>query len=279
MTEAAPKPQPRWTTAIAAMAGLWLLLAGWSAYSPQLGCLAGGGLVLLLAFSMLAAGSEARLLRRHAFARTYLGQSGLLSRWLSRHVVLMLWLGIRALALALLLVATLPLLGPIQWLILAADVLVFAAVFRGLRLLLRKEIRSDYLDPLALNWAHRFNAILLWMALVTSLLFGERTDLSAVGLLDAVRHSVASVDLGCDALAILGRAAAAGEGALWWAAQQLFAGLEEPTRRLFAWGGFITLFGASFLFAWGWSRMLAGVLARPWRLMIRHEPGVEAGGT
>ena len=278
MTEAAPKPQPPWTAAIAAMAGLWLLLAAWSLYSARLGCIAGGGLVLLLALALLAAGSEARLLRRHAFARTYLAQPGLLSRWLSRHVVLMLWLGIRALALALLLVATLPLLGRIQWLILLADILIFAAVFRALRLLLRKEIRPGYLHPLALSWAHRFNAVLVWIALVSSLLFGERTDLSAVGLLDAVRHSVASVELGCDALAVLGRAAAAGEGALWWAAQQLFAGLEEPTRRLFAWAGFVTLFGASFLFAWGWSRVLAGVLARPWRLMIRHEPGVEAVG-
>lgn len=272
MTDAAHNPTP-WAASIAAMAGLWLLLAAWSLYGAQLGCQAGGSLVLLLSVSILAASAEARLLRRHAFARAYLARRGRLSHWLSRYSLLALWLLIRALALALLLVATLPLLGPSQWLILLADVLMFAAVFRALRSLLRNEIRPGYLDPLARSWAHRLNALLVWVALVVSLMFGERTDLSGVGLLDAVRHSAASVELGCDALAVMGRAAAVGEGALWWAAQQLFAGLEEPTWRLFAWAGFVTLFGASLLLAWGWSRVLGGVLARPWQLIIRRDPG------
>mgnify|MGYP006298557205 CR=1 FL=1 len=272
MTDAAHKHEPHWAASIAAMAGLWLLLAGWSLYSAQLGCLTGGSLVLLLSLSILAASAEARLLRRHAFVRAYLARSGLLSHWLSRYSLLAVWLGIRALALALLLVATLPLLGPVQWLILLGDVLIFAAIVRALRLLLRNEVRAGYLDPLAHAWAHRVNALIVWIALVVSLMFGERTDLGALGVLDAVRHGAASVELGCDALAVLGRAAAAGESALWWAAQQLFAGLEDPARRLSAWAGFIAVFGASFVFAWAWSRTLGGLLARPWRLMVRQDP-------
>jgi hypothetical protein len=272
VTDAAHNHEPPWIASIAAMAGLWLLLAAWSMHSDRLGCLAGGSLVLVLGLAILSAGAEARLLRRHAFARAYLARRGLLSRWLSRYTLLTLWLGIRALALALLLVATLPLLGPVQWLILLGDVLVFAAVVRALRLLLRSEVRGGYLGPLAHAWAHRVNALLVWIALVVSLMFGERADLATVGVIDAVRHGAASVELGCDVLAVLARAAAAGESALWWAAQQLFAGLEDPTRRLFAWAGFIAVFGASFVFAWAWSRALGGLLARPWRLTVGQAP-------
>lgn len=272
MTDAAHKHEPPWVVSIAAMAGLWLLLAAWSMYSSQLGCLASGSLVLLVSLAILAAGAEGRLLRRHAFARAYLARRGLLSYWLSRYSLLALWLGIRAVALALLLVASLPLLGRVQWLILLVDVVIFAAVVHALRLLLRNEVRAGYLTPLAHGWTQQVNALIVWIALVVSLIFGERTDLGALGVIDAVRHGAASVELGCDALAVLARAAAAGESALWWSAQQLFVGLEDSTQRLLAWAGFVAVFGASFLFAWAWSRALGGVLARPRRLIVRHDP-------
>lgn len=252
---------------LAAMTGVWLLLALWSGLADHLGCGIALVPILLLWGLILLAGGEAALLRRHLFIRACLEPGGRLARWLDRRSLLFLWQGLKALALALVLVITLPLLQAPQWLLLLADILLLGILLWFLGWLLRGEAMERYQAALARAWAQRVNAVLLWLGLLLSLLFTPRHDYGSLVLTEAMRHGAAQVQLDCDALAVLARAGAILESALWWSAQRLFSGLEGLPMALLAWLGFLALFGASFLVAWAWSRVLGGVLARPWHLV------------
>ena len=249
-----------------AMATVWLLLALWTRLAGGLGCGPAILPALLLWTLILLAGSEASLLRRHLFIRACLEPQGMLARWLDRRTFLFLWQGGKALVLALVLLLALPLLRPPQWLLLLADILLLGGLLWALNRLLRGEVLDRYQAALARAWAQRVNAVLLWLGLLLSLLFTARHDYGGLALTEAMRHGTAQVQVGCDALAILVRGGAVLEAALWWSAQQLFTGLEGLPLTLLAWLGFIAAFGISFLVAWAWSRVLGGVLARPWRL-------------
>jgi hypothetical protein len=248
------------------MAGIWLLLALWVGLAGELGCGAGILLILALWGLIFLSGSEAALLRRHLFIRACLEPRGLLARWLGRRLFLYLWQGLKALLLALVLVVALLLLRLPQWLLLLFDILLLGGLLWLLNRLLRGEVIALYQAALARAWAQRINAVLLWLGLLISLLFTARHDYGSLGFNEALRHGATQIDLGCDALAILARAGAMLETALWWAAQRLFAGLEGVPLTLLAWVGFIAAFGISFLVAWAYSRTLAGVVARPWRM-------------
>jgi hypothetical protein len=251
------------------MAGIWLVLAAWAGLADRLGCTS--VLVLVMAAWGLAflAGSETALLRRHLFIRACLEPHGLIARWLNRRLFLALWQGLKALLLALVLIVALLLLRLPQWWILLLDVLLFTALLRLLNRLLRAEVKALYRPALVRAWAHRSNALLLWLALLISLLFTARHDYGGLGFTEAMRHGAAQVTLGCDVLAILVRSASVLEAALWWAAQRLFSGLDGQPLALLAWVGFVAAFGISFLVAWSWGRVLGGVVARPWRFLAQ----------
>ncbi|MCA1806009.1 MAG: hypothetical protein LC646_11920 [Xanthomonadaceae bacterium] len=249
---------------LAAMAGVWLVLALWTTLAGRLGCAAALPLVLVLWVLIFLAGCETALLRRHLFIRACLRPHGRLARWLGRRLFLYSWQGVKSLALALILVVALLLLNPSQWLFLLFDILVLGALLWLLNRLLRDEVIVQYQAALARTWARRINAIFVWLGLLVSLLFTARDDYYGVGFSEALRHGAARVELGCDALAILARTGALLETASWWTAQRLFAGLEGMPVTL-AWLGFIAAFGLSFLLAWAYSGVLGGVMARPWR--------------
>jgi hypothetical protein len=267
MTQEAAQQAVRLRWHIAAMAGIWLLMAAWAGLADRTGCAAGLVLVMVAWALVFLAGSETALLRRHMFIRACLEPRGRVARWLGRRMLLLLWQGLKALVLALGLVIALLLLRLPQWLVLLLDILLFSALLWLLNRLLTTEIRDPYRPALARAWAHRINAALLWLGLLVSLLFTTRHDYGTLGFTEAVRHGASQVSLGCDALAILARAAAVLETALWWAAQRLFSGLEGFPLALLAWMGFIAAFGISFLVAWSWSRVLGGVMARPWHFL------------
>ncbi|HEY9150749.1 MAG TPA: hypothetical protein VIQ75_08105 [Gammaproteobacteria bacterium] len=254
---------------LAAMAGVWLVLALWTTLAGRLGCAATLPLILALWVLIFLAGYETALLRRHLFIRACLQPRGLLARWLDRRLLLYVWQGVKALALALFLVVALLLLNPSQWVFLLFDILVLGALLWLLNRLLRNEVIVQYQAALARAWARRINAVFLWLGLLVSLLFTARDDYYAVGFSEALRHGAARVELGCDALAILARTGAVLETASWWTAQQLFAGLEGMSVTL-AWVGFLAVFGLSFLLAWAYSGVLGGVMARPWRLTSQN---------
>lgn len=252
---------------VAAMLAIWLLLAASTGLADRLGCTAGIVQVMVVWGLVFLAGTETVLLRRHLFIHACLETRGLVARWLGRRLFLVSWQALKALVLTLVLVTTLFLLRPPQWLLLLLDILLFTALVWLLNRLLRGEVKEVYRAALVRAWAHRVNAVLLWLGLLVSLLFTARHDYGAMGFPEAVRHGAAQVSLGCDALAVLARAAAVLETTLWWTAQRLFSGLEAPPLALLAWLGFIAAFGVSFLVAWSWSRLLGGVLARPWRFL------------
>ena len=249
-----------------AMTAVWLALALWAGLAGRLGCGVAIGLILGLWGLLFLSGSEAVLLRRQFFIRACLEPRGHLARWLGRRWLLYLWQALKALVLALVLAIALLLLRLPQWWLLLADVLLLGALLWLLNRMLRGEVIALYQAALARVWARRINALLLWLGLLVTLLFTPRHDYAGLGFSEAVRHGAAQVQLGCDALAVLARAGAVLEAALWWSAQRLFAELAGPPITLFAWIGFIAAFGLSFLVAWAYSGVLIGVLARPWQL-------------
>jgi len=250
---------------LAAMLALWGGLLGWSWSAPRVGCLVGALVLAPLWLVLTVATSELALLRRATFVRQYLEPRGRLARWLGRRLWLLTWQATKALVLALALLVGALSLQAVQWLVLAVDILLLATLLFFADWMLEGELKPRYEAVLVRHWAHRLNALLLWVALSAVLFYAAHEDYQGMGPAAVVRLSALGVAVGCDALALLARLAAVSEGLLWWAAENLFGGLTDPTERVVAWAGFVGAFGVSFLLAWAYSRALVGILARPWK--------------
>ncbi len=247
------------------MLALWGGLLAWSRWAPQVGCPVAALAAAPLWALLMLSGSELALARRASFVRHYLAADGRLARWLGRRLLLLLaWQALKALVLALVLLVGVLSLSPVQWLVLALDLLLFLSLVLVIDWLLAGELNPLFEGVLVRHWAHRLNALLLWLALTATLYFSAHEDYQGMGAVAVVRLSALGVSLGCDALAVLARLGAVGDGLLWWAAGRLFGELRDPTELLLAWVGFLAAFGISFLLAWAYSRALTGILSRPW---------------
>ncbi|WP_006787272.1 hypothetical protein [Thiorhodospira sibirica] len=254
---------------ILGMTALWLLLAAWVLFVEYSHCALSAVLVMVIWAGIFLAGSESVVLRRHILVRAVLSRQGWLAWLLSFKTVLLLWQALKALVLALFLAVSLFLLRWPQWGVLLADVILISALLAVFMRTLRHEIHPLYLGPLVRIWAHRLNVVVLWLALMLALLYSAREDYTAMSFADVVQYSAANLHIGCDALAVLSRLLVLLDASLWWAAQRIFAGMHEPQQVLLAWLAFIAAFGASFLIAWCYSRMMIGLLARPWEVFLK----------
>ncbi len=254
---------------ILGMTGLWLLLGGWVLFIEYSHCALSAALVMVIGVGIFLAGSESVLLKRHILVRAVLSRHGWLAWVLSLKTFLLLWQVLKALVLALFLAVSLFLLRWPQWGVLFADILLIGALLAMFTRLLRHEIHPLYLGPLVRIWAHRLNVVVLWLGLMLALLYSAREDYTAMSFADVVHYTAANLHIGCDALAVLSRLLVLLDAALWWAAQRIFAGIDEPQQLLLAWLAFIAAFGASFLIAWCYSRMMIGLLARPWDIFLK----------
>jgi len=249
----------------AAMLALGLGLYWWPDVAGRFGC-AGTALYLLpfwIAATLSAA--EGAFLRRYRFISYSLADDGRLGRVLRPGPLLLLRQGVGGLLLALLLLVGALALAPGQRLLLLADLVLLPLLLVALGWLLRGEIRSDILRPLVRQWAHRVNALLLWLALLLVLFHSPQMDYSGQPWQTVARQGALEVTVGCDALAVLARLQSVGGALALWAAQNLFGGLQEAEQLLMAWGLFTAAFGVSFLLAWVYSRALVGVWVGRWR--------------
>lgn len=255
---------------IAPMSAIWCGLLAWQWAASRLGCIASVLCVLPLWGILTLAASEVALLRRYAFIAQYLRPQGMLARLLRRKTVLLLWQGTKALFLALVLLVSALLFEGGQWRVLLADIVLMATLVGVIGALLHGEVKPDYSEPLARHWAHWVNAIVLWLTSVVLTFFSAHEDYTGMVWEEVVRFGASKVTVACDALAVLARINAVSEALAWWGAQNVLSGWERPAQVLMAWTAFIASFGVSFLIAWAYSRALAGILSKPWRLVASN---------
>lgn len=261
------------------MLAVWGCLIGWSSAAAAIGCRGGALLLLPLWVLMTLSGIEWPWTRRTVFVQQYLEAKGVLARWMRRRSLLLIWQGLKSLALALVLLVSVLAFDAAEWLVLAADILLLAVLVFLADWALHGQLKTWCAGVVTRQWVHRTNALLLWLALLTLLFFGAHEDYHEMRLAEVVRFSATQVAVGCDALAVLARLSAVSEAVLWWSAQNLFAGLVDPGQVVIAWAAFLAAFGASFVTAWGYSRALVGVLARPWRAGVAPSGGTGGGDT
>ncbi|MEN8129283.1 MAG: hypothetical protein ABFS45_03625 [Pseudomonadota bacterium] len=226
----------------------------------------------------MLASSELALFKRFTFIAHYLRPSGVFARLMRRKTLLFLWQGTKALFLTLVLLISATSFDMNQWMVLLADIVLMTALAVMMTWLVRSEVKPDYAEPLAHNWAHRINATLLWLSSVLVMFYTPHENYQGMHWEDVVHFSATQVMVACDTLAVLARLNAVSEALAWWAAQNFLDGLERPAQVLMAWIAFIASFGISFLIAWAYSRALTGVLAKPWRFFsISRPPGHNHG--
>jgi hypothetical protein len=249
---------------VVSMLLVWGALLGWHLSADGWGCIPAAMLLALLAALMALAGTEAAFYRRHAFLRHYLEPDGRLFGLLRRRLLILIRQGIVSLALALFLLIGALGFGESQWLLLLADIVLLTVLQSLFSSLLAGEVREPYPAPMARQWAERVNGVLLWLAWSLLMFFSPHADYAGLRWEEVVAHSAHATSVGCDALAVSARLAAAGQSLALWGAQHLFRGLQEPVQLLMAWVAFLTAFGASYFVARAFSRALSGVSARPW---------------
>jgi hypothetical protein len=172
----------------------------------------------------------------------------------------------------LLLVGALGLSAGQRWLLLS-DVLVLTLIQALVGRLFGGQIRSDIRGPLLRHWAHWLNALLLWLALPAMSLLSPKADYGGMHWDQALLAAAQQVQAGCDALAMLGRLQAAATALPGWAAENLLSHSDASEKTLTAWLLLFASVGVSFLFAWGYSRLLSGVAARPLNLLNKDMTG------
>ncbi len=263
-----------WTTR---MFAVWCGLFAWKLVAEWFDCIISVLFVLPLWGALSLAASEAALFKRHAFINQYLNPQGLLSRLWSHKVALLLWQSIKALPFSLLLLVSVLFFETLQWLVLLTDIVLMAMLIGVISWLLQGEVKPLYCEPLAHQWAQWANAVLLWLIFVLIMFFSAHENYQGMAWEEVIRFSISNVAVSCEALAIITRLNAVSEALTWWTAQNRLSGLENPIQVLMAWFAFTAWFGVSFLVAWAYSRALAGVLSKPWRLFNSHKFSADAG--
>lgn len=249
--------------------GAALLL--WQQFADVAPCAVAAALVAALAFAVGAAGLEAAVQRRHAFAAQYLAAGGRLFRLLRPGALVVLWQATKAVVLAAVLVVNALLLEPWQGGLLLADALLVAALVHATARALAGEVRDPYVPVLARRWAVRVNALVVWAALVVGLFYTPQANLAALRWEEVVALAAGQLEVACAPIGVLARLAAVGGSLALWGAQNLFADLGDAQETLAAWLVFLAAFGTSFLHAWALSLALAGVSATPWRAWRRGD--------
>ena len=235
----------------------WIWLVAWIRLAPTLAC--AGLLVLLLPAVMLVAWNmlEPAVMRRRAFVNQYLVSGRLLSRWLSRHLLLTLWQILKAMVLVTVLLIT-----ALEWpgwmlLLLLLDVLATLALYHLLQRLMRGQARPWAADILARRLLVWCNALLLVAAAVAGELITEHPDYRPLDWSGTLGEALASVQVGCSLFAPLARAGAGQEAIAWRLMQLGMEGVSDEQLALLAWALFLA---ASTLALWAWSRLLSGSL-------------------
>lgn len=256
----------RHATRIALMLLAWGLLLAWHLAADRVDCPVAAAVIALAAGLMALSGAETAFYRRHAFLSHYLIHRGVLFRFLGRRSLIIIRQGIKSLLLAFVLLIGALTFDREQWLLLLADVAVLAGLVAAFSRLFSGEVKERYRLPMARHWSGRVNALLLWIAWGVLVYVTPGEDFSGMRWEEVLAHSAHESVVGCDALVALTNLTAAGEALALWFAQNQFSGLQDPDHVLAAWGIFVAAFGASFLVAWAYSRMLVGTLATPWRV-------------
>lgn len=253
------------TARTARMLAVVALLLGWQQLAATATCTVAAASLAALTLIVGAAGLEAAVQRRHAFAAQYLAAEGRLFRLLRPGAVTLAWQTVKALLLACVLLLNALVLEAWQWTLLVVDAVLMAVLVGALARRLTGEVREAYVAPIARRWAEPINAALVWIALVLGLFYAPQANLGALRWEEVVSLAAGQVGVGCQAIALLARVAAVSGSLALWAAQNLFADLGDAQETVAAWLMFIAAFGASFLFAWAYSRALTGTVASPWR--------------
>ncbi|HHH12779.1 MAG TPA: hypothetical protein ENJ98_00925 [Thiolapillus brandeum] len=251
----------------------WFWLVAWIVLAPGLGC-AGVLLLLLPAVTLVAWNMlEPAVMRRRAFVTRYLLPGSLLSRWLSRHLLLSLWQILKSVVLVTVLLVT-----ALQWpawvlLLLLADTLLALGLYHLLLRLLRQEARPEVAGVLARRLLAWSNAGLLVAAVAAGELWTAHPDYRPLDWSGTLDEALSSVQVGCDLLAPLARAGAGQEAIAWRLMQLGMEGISSEYLGLAAW---VIFLAASTLAIWAWSRLLSGSLidARGLALLARgHDDG------
>ncbi len=258
---------------IALMFVFSLALAAWPWAASGMNCLASALYLVPLWIALGMASAEAAGVRRVAFITRYLEPRGRLGGLLRPGLLMLSLQTIKSLLLVLLLVTGIMALAPLQRGILAADALLLSLLSVLLRHLLAGEVRADLCAPLLRQWAHRCNAFILWIALLSAAWHVPYPDYADMAWRQVLQRSVADVQPGCDALALLGRVQAVAEAMSAWAMQNLSAETSRLEQTMPAWLLVLAVSGVSFLIAWLHSRVLTGVLSRPWCLWQKGGTG------
>jgi uncharacterized membrane protein len=256
---------------LAGMGALWCALLLWRSSADRLGCTLSAVFLVLVVLLVALSATEVAFYRRHAFLAQFLQPGSILFRLLRRKSLVVLFQLVRSVLLGLVVLISALMFEPAEWLALFVDVVLMQILLLAFSELLRAQVKTPYRLPLARHWALRANAAVLWASLVLIQFFSAHEDYTGLRWEDVALFSASRLNLGCDVLAVLARLHALGEALALWAGQNLLVGLGRPAQALMAWLVFVASFGASFLVAWAYSRVLAGVLSRPWRVW-RQEP-------
>jgi hypothetical protein len=240
----------------------WLAVWRWA--SPDIGCLLSAMFLLGIWAALVSSSYEWALLRRLGFIAHYLKSNGTLAGWLAHRTILFLWSAAKNLPVALILFTATLTLSVAEWLVLATDVLLLLLLLAAMDRLFDHEAAAVYARPLARLWAHRINAIMLWTAIVGINFYTSHPDYRGLSWDVAAHTAAVQVECGCDVVATLGRFAAVGQSLAWWAAEYILGDLTDTGERYVAWLTFLAIFGISYLVTWGYSRVLMGILSRPW---------------
>jgi hypothetical protein len=247
--------------------GLGLYLWPWLA--DRLGCVAAALFITPYWAVATLGGMEHAILKRQAFIAQYLTPGGKLGRLLQPGLLVLSIQTGKALVLTLVLLIGYLSLPPALRLTLLLNLLFLPLLVKSVEKILVGEVKSEAFPRLVRYWCQWINALMLWPLLTLILMYSTQIDYTGMNWQAVAHHGAAQVETSCDVLAFLARIQAVSQALMLWAAQNLFAGLDNAGQIILAWTFFMAWFGVSFFIAWGYSRVLFGTLAQPgWKRYV-----------
>ncbi|HYN76461.1 MAG TPA: hypothetical protein VES73_01545 [Lamprocystis sp. (in: g-proteobacteria)] len=251
----------------------WQLLLVWYLLADRINCGVALALLALLTMALFISGAEMKLTRRRIFLDECLEPRTFLFRVFQRRYVLLVFEFLKAAVLALFLMVSVLDFVPRHWSLMFAVVLLLGLLLPRFHGALAGQLREEYRYVTARRWAMWVSTIFLWLESLIVFLFADERNFSGLRWQEVISYGASEPDLACTPLASMASILSAVDALGQWAIQNFARSFMDLPQGLIASIGILVAVGLSFLQAYAYSRVLIGVVGRPWTMWRVDSPG------
>jgi hypothetical protein len=248
------------------MSAVWLLLLAWVVNAPRLGCVGVLFIHACISGLLFMAGTESACLHRRVLLSACIRREARLLRMLHGRSMLVVKEFLLSGLLGFALMLGVLLLQPRDWSLLFADLLLVALLLPRLVSMAAGSVREQFRYAMARHWGMLIVMLMVWAHLLLGYLFEPAADYMGLRWQEVASLGFRAPDIACGFVHFFADAVARAQALGLWAVQNYTRAIAIPTESAVLWLGLIAVTLFPLIIAYGYSRLLVGVMARPWEM-------------